>query len=769
MSGKRLLGFLLIIILASACKKDLEERIYGRPDWLAGKVYDQILEQPELSTFARCIKRVGFDEIINVSGSYTIFGPSNEAWDAFFQAHSAYNTIEEIPLEELEAIVKYHIVQDPWSKRQLRSLDVFGWIDTLDITNNKPRGFKRETLLLEENQKYGIQYTGTGSTRRMIIVDTLDSDFHRIVATDSRKFAPIFFNEYLDVYNLDKADYEFYFDRTFDGPEDLYFAGSKITSDEIFAENGFIYVIDRVVEPLKTAYQLLSDREGADQYTDFLDLLNLFAQFQYDEVKTYEQPGAQEGLEVDSLFDLSYPQLVFDFNNEKTSARKGEVGLPSNVTIRYHHGMMAPTNAAFEAFINQYLRISQGWQNIMNAPDHIRRIIAKSHMSFTPVYPSDFLGGFYNGEEDIVNLDGGSIIEKQFGSNATFLGLSEAIVPRAFKSVTGPIYLRQGYSKVMYAIEAAGLLPALKRENKDYSLFVESDLNTDLDSSFYYNNGTFTAVKIVGGGFYETTRLNTDDLRTMILNHVAVRTPRGMARKEFIPNMAGNLLIFNNETGEVSGTAPTTFGFQGTIPETNYPVEIDFDADNGKVYEINNWFSFGTSDIYDQISRNYPAFHELLVEAGLAREKEFRYTFISNNEFYTIFVPNEEALASQDFSGLSTDELRNLLLLHFVRGDLIFTDGSAASGYYTTERIDEKSTPFSTFNTRIHILTGYDIITLGGTGGINNIEILESGTSNRLAGVRIQTGTEQVFPSMYNNAVIHEIGQVLNVEKLETQ
>ncbi len=769
MSGKRLLGILVVIFLVSACKEDFEERIYGRPDWLAGKVYDQILDQPELSTFAQCIERVGFDEIINVSGSYTIFGPSNEAWDAFFQANPAYNTIEEIPLEELKEIVKYHIVQDPWSKKQLRSLDVFGWIDTLDITNNKPRGFKRETFLLEENQKYGIDFTGTGSARRMIIVDTLDSDFHRIVATDSRKYAPLFFSEYLDVYDMDKNDYEFYFDRTFDGPEDIYFAGSKIISDEIFAENGFIYIIDRVVEPLKTAYQLLSDSQGANQYTEFLDLLNFFPQFQYDEVKTFEQPGAQEGLVVDSLFNLSYPDLVFDINNEKTSAHKGEVGLPSNVTIRYHHGMMAPTNAAFEAFINQYLKINQGWQSIMNAPDHIKRIIARTHMSFSPVYPSDFLGGFYNGEEDIVTLDGGSIIEKQFGSNATFLGLSDAIVPRAFKSVTGPIYLRQGYSKFMYAIEEAGLLPALKRENKDYSLFVESDVNSDLDSSFYYNNGTFTAVKIVGGGFYETTVLNTDDLRIMILNHVAVRTPRGIARKEFIPNMAGNLLIFNNETGEVSGTAPTTFGFQGTIPETNYPVEIDFDADNGRIYEIKNWFSFGTSDIYDQISRNYPAFHNLLVEAGLARVKEFRYTFISNNEFYTIFVPSEESLASYDFSGLSQDELRNLLLLHFVRGELIFTDGSSASGYYTTERIDEKSTPYSTFNTRIYIAPGFDMITLKGTDGMNDIEIPESGTSNRIAGVRIQTSSEQVFPSMYNNAVIHEISQVLEVEKLETQ
>ena len=48
-------------------------------------------------------------------------------------------------------IVKYHVVQNPWSTDQLKSLDVYGWIDSTDINNDKPRGFKRETLLKDNN------------------------------------------------------------------------------------------------------------------------------------------------------------------------------------------------------------------------------------------------------------------------------------------------------------------------------------------------------------------------------------------------------------------------------------------------------------------------------------------------------------------------------------------------------------------------------------------------------------------------------------------
>lgn len=259
----------------------------------------------------------------------------------------------------------------------------------------------------------------------------------------------------------------------------------------------------------------------------------------------------------------------------------------------------------------------------------------------------------------------------------------------------------------------------------------------------------------------------------MILNHVAARSPRGMTRKEFIPNMSGNFLIFNHVTGEVSGTAPTTRGFQGTELDPTYPVEIDFEADNGKTYEINNWFSFTASDIYSILSSNYPTFHNLLDQSGLARPKEGRYTFISDNEFYTVFMPADSILAARvdsgDFSGLTQDELRNVLLLHFVRGELIFTDGSASPGYYTTERIDEKSTPYSTINTTIYITPGLDIITLNGNVAMNDLVIPESGAAtNKLAGVS-EYDPDQAFQSMYNNGVFHEIGRVLMVEELDTE
>ena len=342
----------LVCIGLASCKKDLTEQSkYKRPSWLAGKIYTQIEAQPELSTFAECIKLTGYDTIINVSGSYTVFAPTNDAFDTYLSNHPAYNTVNDIPLPFLTDMVKYLIVQNPWSKDQLQSLDVYGWIDSTDINNDKPRGFKRETLLREPDRFYGVDQDNKNN---MIIVDSNSTNWFRKVYTDSRKYVPIFFKKYLDISDLTKDDYSFYFDRPFEADTDIYFAGARVLGKEIFAENGFIYDIDKVVEPLKNAEEILSTEKNGNSYTDFLSLIHQFPEFTYNESQTFKQPGADIGLQVDSLFNLTYPDLAFDISNEKTSPPLGTFGLPSNVTIRYHHGLVAPTNQAFTQFINDY-------------------------------------------------------------------------------------------------------------------------------------------------------------------------------------------------------------------------------------------------------------------------------------------------------------------------------------------------------------------------------------------------------------------------------
>jgi hypothetical protein len=760
----------LCLLVFFGCRKELDEK-YIRPDWLAGKLYTQIKTIPELSTFAELLHVSGYDTIIDVSGSYTVFAPSNDAFKKYFQENSKYKSVTDIPKAEVNRLVKYHLVQNPWSKKQLRSLDYDGWIDTLSLTRNLPKGYKRETLLLGKNQKFGVAWSKyrrqNSPLKRTNIIDSTQTSWTRRVFTDSRKFSPIFYKEYFDIYDLAAVtDYAFYFGRSFENMTDLYYANARIVGNEVFAENGFVYVVDRVVEPLQNGVEILTDKTKPNSYSSYFNLVNLFSQMEYNETATNKQPGADQGFKVDSLFNLTYPQLVFDINSEKTKPPRG-VFLSGSVTIRYHHGIVAPTNEALNQLVAQYLSGGNNWGSLDAAPENIKRIIANSSLSINPVYLTDVQKGFLNGEADIIKIDESSIVQKQYGSNCTFIGVNKPIIPRAFSSVTGPVYTRKNFSKVMFAIEKCGLLSALKRKDANYSFFVESDQNSSIDSSFIYEplSERFTAMTMYPS--IRQTTLSNEDLRTLFLNHIGISQPKGLARKEFIKTLGGNYLTIDNQTKEVKGTASSTYGYRGVKEVKVVPRKISTNADNGSTYEIDNWLAFGSNDIFSTISVQFPKFHALIKKAGLSQDKLFKYSFMSDNQTYTVFAPSDSVLNVTNLDNLTQKELQNLVMLHFVQGEMIFTDGNKQDAYYETCRIDESSTAYVTTNSLFRIIPGIDKITIPSKNGSPAVVINESVKSNLLTAVNLSTTGTEAFATVLNNGVIHEIKTVLRIENVD--
>jgi uncharacterized surface protein with fasciclin (FAS1) repeats len=771
--NKQLILISLFLVLFLSCRKDAQLK-YERPTWLAGKLYAQIKTKPELSTFAELLHVSGYDTIINVSGSYTVFAPSNDAFALYFQGSPNYKKVSDIPKAEVLKLVKYHIVQNAWSKKQLTSIDIYGWIDTLDLKNNLPKGYKQQTLLEEKNKLYGIawsKFKGQNSTiNRTNIIDTTATSWHRRAFTDSRKYAPIFFKQYFDIYNLSTSDFAFYFGRQFQAVTDLYYVAGRIITDELFAENGFVYVIDRVNDPLDNGAEILADNSKGNSYSSYLNLVNQFSEFAYNETETNKQPGAAQGLRVDSLFNVTYPQLVFDITSELTKAPQGTFGLPSNVTIRYHQGIVAPTNDALNQLVNQYLAGGNNWGSIDAAPENVKRIIANSCLSINPVYETDLRNGFLNGESDVIKVDESTIVQKQYGSNCTFIGVNQPIVPRAFSSVSGPIYTRKGFSKVMFAIEKAGLLSALKRKDANYSFYVEPDNLSSVDSSLIYDpvKDRFSVATLYPG--IKITGLNNTDLRILLLNHIALDQPKGIARKEFIKNLAGNYLIYNNVTKEVKGTGNTTYGYRGSKTVVDIPQLISTNADNGSTYQINSWFTFSINDIFSTISVQYPKFHALIRKAGLSQDNLSKYSFMSDNQSYTVLVPTDSVMnaISTVTAAMTTAQLQNFVLMHFIQGSMIFTDGNMSAGYYETARIDESSTPFSTVFTRIKVVPGIDQITIPAKDGSPSVVVHESAKTNILTARSLSTTGLEAFTNCVNNGVIHEIKMPLLFSNVDT-
>jgi len=748
------------LIFMSGCRDYTDNEIYQPPADLEGKLFDQINleDNSDLSTFATCLELSGISELINKTGYYTVFAPTNEAFDLYFDEHLEYNgMVENIPREELEKIVRFHIIQNGWTLGQLRTMDYRGWIDPDDPFYNKPKGFKRATILLDTLKTEWI----TVDKFNTEIVPRVVADDYRVVFPDSRKYAPLYYQEYFTVFDYTSSDYEYYFGRPFES-DAVFYASGRLLTTEIPAENGFIYKIDRVVEPMLNLQQIM---EAGNEYSDFLSLINKYPEFEMDLDETFNQEGAREGKKIDTLFSLSFPDLVISINKEIT----GQITSSRNYTLREHNTIIAPTNLALDELYNDIVLRSSGYPHYVkkeDVPDAITRIIINSHMTNELLYEKDHTEGFPNGEKDIITIEPTNISEARYGSNGAFLGVDKPVIPFAFISVAAPVYLRPGYQTFFNAIEYTRTLPALTKAGEKYSFYIIEDFDLKQDSSLLLiwddqeaNRFHFDAWDRAEERF---RRIRQNDLTKWMMNQIILGEPEGIARIEFLENLGGNYIMVNNEDNTVQGALPSVFGFEGDSSITLDPQVLEEPSENGTTYQVHGWFLNTVPSMYSVLSR-HSKFIDLMDRTGLAQKLTFRVLFLSETEFYTVFIPTDEALEEYGVDTMSLDEVEQMLRLHFVKGHLIFTDGKKPAGTYETMQVDEARTDqFNTYYTSLNISPGIDEIVINDDNDNLIVGIEEAGDNTNIMTARDADEDGESRYDFVTTGVVHIIDKVID-------
>lgn len=607
------IGFLLLAI--TACRKKEFDAYYGRPDWLAQPIYQQLEARRNFSHLLATIDKAGYKDILGKAGYWTFFAPNDSAFENYFKANGLSGD-DAIDTAHARKIVAYELVYNAYRKEQLVNYQTSSGPDT-------NQAFKRKTAY------YDWVYAENG---RLLIAANRNGTY--ATNDNNNKNIPYFIDGFLAQNGLSAADYTYFYPgTTFSG---FNVADAKVLEADIPAENGIIHTIDKVVTPLDNLERYLASHPN---YSEFRSLLEKLVTYQSNADITQRNRVLTGN--ADSVFVKVYSAaLAFSPNNENyilsgTDAQK------SGWTI------CVPTN---DVLIPYEKKILEYYKTFEAAPPSVLTSLLNAHMWQTAVWPNK-MSHTTNSQQEVPTFTQANIVDKKVLSNGFFYGINSVQDANVFRTIYAKAFLNPNYSLMTRALDA-DLKYSIINPSISYTMFMMPDnllRAAGYDWSSERNDWSYLApgssIQYGSGAMDRVYRL----LQTSILT-----TNKGelddLSGEGIVEAWNGEYIRYKNNTVWASGNADA-----GTVLHVNNVEQ----AANGHVYYTDGLLSFTENTIgyhLEKLANNDPAgfssFYQYLRNSTLwtAATKDIAGTVPGT--FYTIFVPVNSAITQAVIDGV---------------------------------------------------------------------------------------------------------------------
>ncbi len=109
-------------------------------------VVNHALNNPQFSTLVAALTSANLVSVLNGDGPFTVFAPTNAAFDALIEDNSDWDSLDDIPEATLDAVLKYHVYGGGNVQAgQLTDGQVINMLNEVDITIDLSEGAKIET------------------------------------------------------------------------------------------------------------------------------------------------------------------------------------------------------------------------------------------------------------------------------------------------------------------------------------------------------------------------------------------------------------------------------------------------------------------------------------------------------------------------------------------------------------------------------------------------------------------------------------------------
>ena len=490
-------GFVVSAAMMQSCDKDI---LTGQPEWLGNSIYERLEEGIQVDgqtktfkTTLRLIDDLDYKETLSKTGSKTLFVASDDAYQAWFNSNNIFGvrSYDELSLDQ---------------KKQLFNGTMINNAYLLELMSNVP---STDDKKLPESGMCMRRVTAASSLDNIPVLKVEDFPVNKSISDDpvnrawgsvrnqgknihimkDESSAPMihFLPQFMEKNNIKDNDLYVISNHASESVQDSWVNGRKVISNEQTCKNGYIYVVDGVIESTPNMAEIINTNSNTTLWAKLLNRFSVPVAMDKDAQQEFWYLH-REYENSDSLYNLRY--LNYSGNHElyTPTGRRDDVlnasGLlkfdpgwnqymADNTTIIMQNdaaSMLVPNDKALTEWFNngsgKVLKDKFGtWDNIPYET-LVKLLNVNMQESFVASVPSKFA----------------SILDDSQRS----MGVTIADVDSCIMGCNGVVYIT---NKVFAPSEYSSVMfPALVQSTSDYSVIYHA-LTSNYTPTYVSNNG----------------------------------------------------------------------------------------------------------------------------------------------------------------------------------------------------------------------------------------------------------------------------------------
>ena len=444
----------------TSCKDDdlASDDHYKAPDWLKGNAYEVMQKDGNHSIFLRAIDLSDYREIVAGKSILTVVAPSDDAFRQFLSA-KGYSSIDDLDSQDhayLNKLVGYHLMYY-----------AFDWNKMVNFRPLEGDGSSEEDR--ERFAGYWYKHrTHASDPIEDVTAVVGGGDPINIKVYHNELYLPVLSNKLFETRGIDAAyNYNYFYPDTEWGTPTaagiFNIANAKVVGGAVVTDNGYLYNVDHVVEPLNTLYNEMALNP---KYSKFLSI--------YDNYSSYELASD----EIRS--SLGYDVYVHSHIDVPSIAREwpADSYLAINALERQGYNIFAPSNTAIDEFFHNFWTSESGYTSIEDLdPLILAYFVMQSFGQETDIaFPEEIKrGDIKTVYGTTIDIDPDQVTDRKLCANGVFYGMDHMDMPAIFSSVVGPAFKDSNFKWYLYALDASSTMLPLASRNSEFVTLIPSN------------------------------------------------------------------------------------------------------------------------------------------------------------------------------------------------------------------------------------------------------------------------------------------------------